>query len=188
MKTWLIADFEFTVHDPGPGRPRAFFPEVIEAGAVRAQEPDFVEEPILQTFVLPKYFPKIKTECTNITMIRQKDVDAGISFEQVLEKLSAVYEPGNTWFVCWGDSDQKVLAQACARYKSPCPFDWTDYLDLAAVYKQFVGVEKTVGLQQALKDTGVERFGMSHLAMDDAVNTVRILAWLHQQGWKPEEL
>ena len=35
MRTILVADFEFTVHDAGPGRPRAFFPEVIEAGAVR---------------------------------------------------------------------------------------------------------------------------------------------------------
>lgn len=183
MKTWLVADFEFTVHDAGPGRPRAFFPEVIEAGAVLIKEPEYKEEPVLQTFVLPKYFPKIRQECTNITMIKQKDVEAGISFEKVLEKLAAVYEPGATGFVCWGDSDQKVLAQACARYKINCPFDWSDYIDLAAEYKAFAGSSRTIGLQQALEETQVERFGMSHLAMDDATNTARILVWLIKQGW-----
>jgi sporulation inhibitor KapD len=64
----LVADFEFTVHDSGPGRPRAFFPEVIEAGALQLLPPDYLETPIIQTFVRPQYFPKIKPECYNITM------------------------------------------------------------------------------------------------------------------------
>jgi len=48
--------FEFTVHDFGPGRPRAFFPEVIEAGAVQLSPPDYAETPLIQTFVKPQYF------------------------------------------------------------------------------------------------------------------------------------
>jgi len=180
-----VADFEFTVHDLGPGRPRAFFPEVIEAGALQMLPPDYLETPIIQTFVRPQYFPKIKPECYNITMIQQKDVDGGIGFTELLSRLTAVYMPGRTWLACWGDSDQKVIDNACRRYKIPCPFNWTDYLDLAFEYKTFYGRDRSIGLQQAVEETGIERYGMSHLAMDDAVNAARVLLHMVREGWKP---
>ena len=181
----LVADFEFTVHDSGPGRPRAFFPEVIEAGALQLLPPDYLETPVIQTFVRPQYFPKIKPECYNITMIQQKDVDGGIGFTELLSRLTAVYMPGRTWLACWGDSDQKVIDNACRRYKIPCPFDWADYLDLAFEYKTFYGRDRSIGLQQAVEETGIERYGMSHLAMDDAVNAARVLLHMARAGWKP---
>jgi len=181
----LVADFEFTVHDSGPGRPRAFFPEVIEAGALQLLPPDYLETPIIQTFVRPQYFPKIKPECYNITMIQQKDVDGGIGFTELLSRLTAVYMPGRTWLACWGDSDQKVIDNACRRYKIPCPFNWADYLDLAFEYKTFYGRDRSIGLQQAVEETGIERYGMSHLAMDDAVNAARVLLHMARAGWKP---
>ena len=181
----LVADFEFTVHDVGPGKPRAFFPEVIEAGAVKLLPPVYTEIPVIQTFVKPHYFPKIKQECTNITMIQQKDVDGGIGFAELLARMAEAYVPGSTWLACWGDSDQKVLTQACQRYKIPCPFDWSDYLDLALEYKLFHRRERSIGLQQAVVETGVERYGMSHLAMDDAVNAARVMVHMLGAGWEP---
>ena len=185
MRTILVADFEFTVHDAGPGRPRAFFPEVIEAGAVRMVPPEYMEIPVIQTFVKPQYYPKIKPECTNITMIRQKDVDGGMGFADLLEHLAGAYVPGEAWLACWGDSDQRVIDQACRRYKIPCPFDWADYIDLAFEYRSFFGRERSIGLQQAVDETGVERYGMSHLAMDDAVNAARVMRHMMEVGWKP---
>lgn len=187
MKTILVADFEFTVHDAGPGRPRAFFPEVIEAGAVSLEPPDFLEVQVIQTFVKPQYFPKIKQECTNITMIKQEDVNGGIDFESLLSRLSEVYAPGKTWFACWGDSDQKVLDEACRRYKITCPFSWDDYIDLALAYKTFYGRDRSIGLQQAIEETGVERYGMSHLAMDDAINAARVMRFMMTNGWTPQK-
>lgn len=184
-RTLLVADFEFTVHDMGPGRPRAFFPEVIEAGAVKLLPPAYTEIPVIQTFVRPQYFPKIKQECTNITMILQKDVDGGIGFAELLARMEEAYVPGHTWLACWGDSDQKVLTQACQRYKIQCPFDWSDYLDLALEYKKFHGRERSIGLQQAVEETGVQRYGMSHLAMDDAVNAARVMVHMIGLGWEP---
>jgi len=184
-RSLLVADFEFTMHDPGPGRPRAFFPEVIEAGAVRLSPPDYLETPVIQTFVRPQYFPKIKPECYNITMIQQKDVDGGIVFTDLLSRMGQAYAPGSTWLACWGDSDQKVIAYACQRYKIPCPFDWADYLDLALEYKLFYGRDRSIGLQQAIEETGVERYGMSHLAMDDAINAARVMVHMIGAGWKP---
>jgi len=185
MRTIIVADFEFTVHDAGPGRPRAFFPEVIEAGAVRLEPPEYSEVQVIQTFVKPQYFPKIKPECTNITMIRQEDVNGGIGFEALLARLADAYVPGGAWLACWGDSDQKVIDQACKRYKIPCPFDWSDYIDLALVYRNLYRRERSIGLKQAVEETGVERYGMSHLAMDDAVNAARVMRHMMAAGWEP---
>lgn len=184
----LVADFEFTVHDAGPGRPRAFFPEVIEAGAVQLLPPNYLETQLIQTFVRPQYFPRIKQECTNITLIQQKDVDGGIGFAELLARIQESYTPGDTWLACWGDSDQKVIDYACKRYKISCPFDWSDYLDLAFEYKQFYGRDRSIGLQQAIIETEVERYGMSHLAMDDAINAARVMVHMLEAGWKPGTL
>jgi len=185
IRTFLVADFEFTVCDFGPGRPRAFFPEVIEAGAVRLDPPDYAETEIIETFVKPKFFPKLKPECTNITMIQQKDIDKGISFEDLLSRLSAVYSPGETYLVCWGDSDQLVIDAACRRYGIPCPFDWKDYIDLAAAYKLSNSLPRTAGLQQAVAECQIEKYGMSHLALDDAVNAARVMKKMLERGWTP---
>ena len=181
----IVADFEFTVHDFGPGRPRAFFPEVIEAGAVQLSPPDYAETPLIQTFVKPQYFPRIKQECTNITLIQQKDVDGGIGFAELLTRIQEAYVPGNTWLACWGDSDQKVIDYACRRYKIACPFDWADYLDLAFEYKRFYGRDRSIGLHQAVDETGTMRYGMSHLAMDDAINAARVMVHMLGAGWQP---
>lgn len=124
-------------------------------------------------------------ECTNITMIKQKDVDGGIGFEELLLRIAANYVPGITWLACWGDSDQKVIDYACRRYKISSPFDWADYLDLALEYKLFYGRDRSIGLQQAIAETGVERFGMSHLALDDAVNAARVMVHMLGDGWEP---
>ena len=187
MRTIVVADFEFTVHDAGPGKPRAFFPEVIEAGAVRLVPPEYDEEQVIQTFVKPQYYPKIKPECTNITMIRQADVNGGIGFSELLVRLSEAYIPGKSWFACWGDSDQKVIDEACRRYKISCPFAWDDYVDLALAYKSFYGRDRSIGLQQAVEETGVERYGMSHLAMDDAINAARVMRFMMGEGWSPQQ-
>ena len=141
-----------------------------------------MEIPVIQTFVKPQYYPKIKPECTNITMIRQKDVDGGMGFADLLEHLAGAYVPGEAWLACWGDSDQRVIDQACRRYKISCPFDWADYIDLAFEYRSFFGRERSIGLQQAVDETGVERYGMSHLAMDDAVNAARVMRHM-MEGW-----
>ena len=168
MRTIIVADFEFTVHDAGPGRPRAFFPEVIEAGAVRLEPPEYSEVQVIQTFV-----------------IRQDDVNGGIGFEALLARLADAYMPGGAWLACWGDSDQKVIDQACKRYKISCPFDWSDYIDLALVYRNLYRRERSIGLKQAVEETGVERYGMSHLAMDDAVNAARVMRHMMAAGWEP---
>ena len=182
-QNYLVFDFEFTTHDTIYGRPRGFFQEVIEVGAVLVLLPGFQTEWRYQTFVKPRIFPKLSDACKNITMIQQEDVNGGIPLADMLDKLAAVYKPGETGLVAWGESDREVIADNCAKYKIPCPFQWSDYIDLAVEYKKFYKHERRLSLKHAIDERGIERKGFYHLALDDAENTALLLERMLSEGW-----
>lgn len=182
---FLVFDFEFTTHDTIFGRPRGFFQEVIEVGAVLLTLPDYSTDWRYQTFVKPRIFPKLSEACKNITMIQQEDVNQGIPLQDMLAKLAEPYQPGKTALVAWGNSDREVVADNCSRYKIACPFEWKDYIDLSAEYKNFYGHERRLSLKHAVEERGIERKGFYHLALDDAENTALLVMRMLQEGWKP---
>lgn len=185
QRSFLVADFEFTTYKGEYGRPRAFFPEIIEAGSVLFTPPAFEPSQQYQTFVKPRYFPRLTDECKNITLIRQQDVDGGIAFEAMLEALCAFYRPGITYFAAWGNADRDVIQTACMRYKIACPFSWDDYIDLAEEYKLFYSLERKHSLKLALEERQISQKGLSHLALDDAINAAQVMFRMIEDGWRP---
>lgn len=184
-KNYLVFDFEFTTHDSMYGRPRGFFQEVIEVGAVLLTLPEYKSEWRYQTFVKPVFFPRLSVACKNLTMINQDDVNEGVPLEEMLTKLAVPYQAGETGLVAWGNSDREVVENCCAKYKLPCPFDWSDYIDLAEEYKVFYQHERRISLKHAVEERQIERKGFYHLALDDAENTAFIVARMLQEGWLP---
>ncbi|KUO74230.1 MAG: hypothetical protein APF81_08615 [Desulfosporosinus sp. BRH_c37] len=83
---FLIVDFEFTMHKRY-GRPRVWFPEIIEVGAVVADGYGVLQDTVYNAFVKPQFWPRISEDCTGITGIHQRDIEHGISFEQMLQSL-----------------------------------------------------------------------------------------------------
>lgn len=184
-KNYLVFDFEFTTHDSMYGRPRGFFQEVIEVGAVLLTLPEYKSEWRYQTFVKPVFFPRLSVACKNLTMINQDDVNEGVPLEEMLTKLAVPYQAGETGLVAWGNSDREVVENCCAKYKLSCPFDWSDYIDLAEEYKVFYQHERRISLKHAVEERQIERKGFYHLALDDAENTAFIVARMLQEGWLP---
>ena len=183
---FLVVDFEFTTFgNKRYGMPRAFFPEIIEIGAVSIHAPAFQETTPLQAFVKPRFFPKLTKECTDLTQIYQHDVDGGIAFEELLVLMQAHYTPEKTWFVAWGDSDRDVLQEACNRYRAQYPFLYDDYVDLAEEYKLFYQRNRTIGLKTALDEQNLQAVGLTHSALDDARNTAQLFTFLLAAGWTP---
>ena len=83
---FLIVDFEFTMHQRY-GRPRVWFPKIIEVGAVVADGHGVLQDNVYNAFVKPQFWPRISKDCTGITGIHQRDIEQGISFEQMLQSL-----------------------------------------------------------------------------------------------------
>ena len=54
---FLVIDLEFTLYTKPTGRPRAFFSEIIEIGAVRIDSGTREVTGSIQDFVKPQFFP-----------------------------------------------------------------------------------------------------------------------------------
>lgn len=93
------------------------FIHLIEAGAVKLSGEDFTCTGKLQSFVRPHCCPRHAKEAMDFCMITDDDIKNGIEFPEMVEKLAALYEADNTYFVSWGDADYKVLQQDCECHK-----------------------------------------------------------------------
>lgn len=181
MKNLLVVDFEFSVFT-GYGKPRAFFPEIIEVGAVLLKPPYDEQKAPYQAFVKPRYFPRITRECTDITLIKQKDVDGGVDLNEIIQSLLQRYDD-RTLFASWGTSDRDTLLLNCKRYGLAYPFIPGDYIDLSEEYMKFYDCPMRRSVKNALGERNIIPQGISHAALDDAVNEALIVQQMLLDGW-----
>jgi sporulation inhibitor KapD len=185
-RNYLLVDYEFTTYTRRIGRPRAYFSEIIEVGAVLFSGEDFRELGRLQNFVNPRFYPKQAKDSLLFCMITDMDMKKAIEYEEMLKRLARLYVPEETYFVAWGDSDYHVMDTACKRYKLDNPFLLEDYLDLGDAYRLYFNKDNNVGLRAAAEEQQVNASGLWHTAFDDAFNTGKVLKSLLEQGWTPE--
>ena len=187
VKDFFVVDLEFTQYTKPVGRPRAFFPEIIEIGAVKITGDTKETVGRIKNFVKPHFFPKQAAESMAFCMITEADMKTAIDFSDMLNQVSSLYVPGQTYFVSWGDADYQVIEQGCDRHDLPNPILPGDCLDLAAAYKMLKGDRNTTGLRKATEELDTAADGLWHTAYDDAVNTSGVLLKLIADGWKPED-
>lgn len=186
-KDFLVVDFEFTQYNKPVGRPRGFFSEIIEIGAVKIDGDTKKTTGHIQHFVKPHFYPNHAKESMTFCMITEQDMKSAIGFPDMLEILRAFYVPGKTYFVAWGDADYQVLEEGCQRHALNNPVLAEDYLDLAAAYKLMKGDALTTGLRKATEEQNIETGGLWHTAHDDAANTGKLLVKMLADNWKPED-
>ncbi len=185
-RDFLVVDFEFTHYTRPVGRPRGFFSEIIEIGAVKIDGATMGTVGQLQHFVKPHFYPNQAKEAMDFCMITEQDMKTAIAFDGMLAKLGALYVPGETYFVSWGDADWLVVDEGCRRHGRPNPVLAEDCLDLALAYRLRRGDTMTTGLRKAAEELDVAG-GLWHTAYDDAVNTGKILERMLANRWTPEE-
>ncbi|KPP61506.1 ERI1 exoribonuclease 2-like [Scleropages formosus] len=147
------------------------------------------------TYVQPQEHPILSDFCTELTGIKQVQVEAGVPlqiclswFSRWLESLckekNIVFVKDNVCpptaclcaFVTWSDWDLGICLQYECKRKQICkPQELNRWIDLRATYKLFYN-RKPKGLNGALQDLGIEFSGREHSGLDDARNTAH-LAW-----------
>lgn len=187
QKDFFVIDLEFTQYTRPTGRPRTFFSEIIEIGAVRMDGRSHRVTGDIEHFVKPRFFPRQAAESMAFCMITQADMEEAIEFSAMIEKIKDLYTPGQTYFVTWGEADYPVIREGCGRHGIENPIAEDDLLDLAAAYKLLRQDRLTTGLKKASEDLGVEAEGLWHTAHADAENTGKILLKLMEQGWTPQQ-
>jgi sporulation inhibitor KapD len=166
----LFIDFEFTMPDRNSRR-RGFYQEIIEAGAVLVENSKVVEQ--FSSYVRPMRFPVLTDRCRSFLNISQEQVNSGISFKDLAERLKSLGGSKNCQVVTWGNMDMKVLQHNCQQASVPFPLPGKQ-IDLSMEYKRFFGDQNQTGLWKAVQEYGREGTGKHHRALDDALTTYHI--------------
>jgi len=183
---FLVIDFEFTQYRRPIGKPRGFFAEIIEIGAVKLCGDSFDVLGEIEDFVKPHFYPKQAFEAMEYCSITESDMKKAIDFQTMLQKIKGLYVPNETYFVSWSDEDCRVLARGCERHNMENPILPEDCLDLAAAYRFWNNDTYTTGLKNAADELGVTDDGHLHAAYDDAAKTGKILKAMLDEGWTVE--
>lgn len=179
---FLVVDFEFSV-PRSYGKPRAWFAEIIEVGAIVVDSSGKLLDKTYSAFVKPRFWPRLAEESYGITGIRQEDVDQGVTLEIAIQNLQELALNPNTYLVAWGDADRKVLSSVCEKYGLKYPFIWENYIDLAEQYKNYRSLDHLISLKRAIEENSIEQIGILHSALDDAINAAQVMAKIMSEGW-----
>ena len=167
---YLFIDFEFTMPEKG-GAFRGFYPEIIEAGMVSVINNRICEE--FSSYVTPVRFPKLSERCKDFLHISQEQVDQGITFLELVDKMKEMSQNRPCTIITWGNMDMRVLRNNCSQAGAAFPFRGKE-VDLSMEYKRFFGDQNQTGLWKAVQEYGKEGTGKHHRALDDALTTYNI--------------
>jgi len=173
----LVVDLEATCANDGSIPPGAM--EIIEIGAVWAR-PEGVVVDRFQSFVRPLDRPALTPFCMDLTGIRQADIDAAPAFPVAAHLLREFAdrrrEAGSVW-ASWGDYDRKQFARDCARHGAEDPLQ-LPHENARRIFtlRQHIGTDVSLAMACELAKITLE--GSYHRALDDAINTARLLPWI----------
>jgi len=167
---YLFIDFEFTMPEK-KNNPQGFYPEIIEVGLVCVRNQKIIEQ--YSSYVKPIKFPTLTERCKSFLNISQEQVDHGITFQELVNKLAGYENHSSSTIITWGNMDMKVLRHNSQRAGIPFPFKGKQR-DLSMEYKRFFGDQNQTGLWKAVQEYGKEGTGKHHCALDDALTTFNI--------------
>ncbi|XP_005351223.1 ERI1 exoribonuclease 2 isoform X1 [Microtus ochrogaster] len=190
----IVIDFESTCWKDGKQHRS---PEIIEFPAVLLSTATGEIESEFHAYVQPQEHPVLSEFCTELTGIKQVQVDEGVPLkiclsqfckwiQRIQQQKKIIFAPGDSEpspsevklcaFVTWSDWDLGVcLEYECRRKQLLKPGFLNSWIDLRATYKLFYK-RKPKGLNGALQEVGIEFSGREHSGLDDSRNTA-LLAW-----------
>jgi inhibitor of KinA sporulation pathway (predicted exonuclease) len=169
---YLVIDFEATCCDRGSVPRHAM--EIIEFGVVMA-DADFRVVDEFQSFVRPVRHPVLTPFCTDLTSIRQQDVDSAPMFPACVDAFKAwLYRYRDFAFCSWGDYDRNQLQQDCDFHRIPNPVS-APHRNVKRLFSERQGLGKKYGLAEAVTRSDLSFTGTHHRGIDDARNIARLL-------------
>ena len=167
----LVVDLEATCDREDMPREET---EIIEIGAVLVEPVGLTVVRSFQTFVRPVVHPVLTRFCTELTTIRQSDVDDAPLFPEALAALRA-WLAVPALLCSWGRYDRNQLQREADRHRVHLPFG-KGHLDIKAAFAERAGV-RAPGVRAALREVGLTFEGTPHRGIDDARNIARLLPW-----------
>ena len=183
QKLLLIVDLEATCWDgdvPWENRRQTVDDmEVIEFGCVVATF-DGVVIDSKSFLVRPVLHPSLSTFCTQLTSIKQQDVDSAPLYGDVSQQIDQWLEQYE--LVCWGSwgyyDKNQLLAERVRHDCAPAFLD-LEHVNLKTVWREGRASNRRSGLTHALSFHNLEFAGTYHRGIDDALNIARLLTFIN---------
>ena len=182
----LVLDFEANCIENGslPCQEVIEFPVV----PVQVGTQTVLEDKIFHHYIKPTVVPQITEFCTQLTGIKQNQVDAGIPITEALQRLDKWMEDNgftasNSTFVTCGRWDLNTCLKKEASYKK---------IELKPYLKKFINIKdawmathtvsKATGMPGMLQSEGLTLDGKHHSGIDDSKNIAKIAISLLKKG------
>lgn len=156
--------------------------EIIEIGAIRMTEVNG-ELTILdtfQSFVQPK-MDKLNSRITNLTGITKKDLISAPVYTEAIENFRSWIGLEDYYLCSWGPEDKWALITDSTFHQTE--IEWIiNHNDLQFHFSLLHDSEKgfRYGLSRALQTMELSYEGSKHRALDDAINTAKILKKIYK--------
>ena len=170
MQRLMIVDLEATCEREGWTGLEMM--ETIEIGAVVIDMNTYEMVAEFQSFVRPTLHPTLTAFCTELTTIRQEDVDCAPLFPEAFARFCqfAKQQRADAWG-SWGWYDLKQFMKDCERTETQ--MDLPVHVNVKRCFTSARGIGKDVGMKKALHILGIPMNGTHHRGIDDARNIVK---------------
>lgn len=169
---YVIVDLEATCWPEGNLPERM---EITEIGAVMMETAAGPISSEFDEFVKPLREPILSDFCTELTSIRQEDVDAADTFGLVFPRFVHWIGDGPFRICSWGGYDLKQFRVDCGRFGIPMPASFEAHINIKKEFVRQRGV-KPMGLKGALEMLKIPFAGRHHRGIDDARMIAKIAA------------
>lgn len=170
----VVIDIEATCWRRKP--PRGQKNEIIEIGIcmLDIQTGERLER---ESILVKPIRSKVSRFCTKLTTLTQKQVEQGIAFEEACRILTSKHKSAERTWASYGEYDRTMFEEQCADFGVSYPFS-SRHINVKNIFAVFHGLEKEVGMANALESRGMTLEGTHHRGGDDAWNTAKLLAEL----------
>ena len=179
---YIVLDMEWNQPWPGSPSARKVLPvqirgEIIQIGAVRVTEEQFVEDEF-QVMVKPKYYRHLNRRVSKLTGIKEARLkEEGVSFPEAMEQFRA-WCGEDIVFLTWGFDDIGILRENLRLFN--LDDSWTEkWYNAQMIFNaQTDGSNSQKALKTAMEIFGIEATRPAHDALGDAYHTALICAML----------
>jgi inhibitor of KinA sporulation pathway (predicted exonuclease) len=173
-----VVDIESTCWERDP--PRGQTSEVIEIGISVIAMYGTPKRQIVasESIVVLPTRSEISEFCTKLTSLTPEFVKKnGIPFKDAMQILKDKYGAFERVFASWGDYDRRQIERQCRDERVPYPFGPT-HLNVKNLFSLRQGLQREIGVENALASLGNKFEGRPHRGIDDSKNIARLLLGL----------
>lgn len=146
--------------------------EIIEIGAIKVNKYMKIEDE-LKLYIKPSFFPILNPEITNITNIKESDLEGGVSFEEGMNRFKEFL---GDYILCSWAKDDITMIIVNSHYYGYNDLKWINkYIDIQEYASNVLGAKKSLGLKSALDKLKIKVDSSKlHDALNDSFYTLQV--------------